>query len=339
MYQSDTATGDLWNSRFEKGVEMLASEHQAVRLGGVYSLWHLFDDSSKPHRIQLIETLCAFVRQPPGDENSSFGLREDVQAVMDVFSLDGGGEEPTLAELSEFIPSAFKIGVDLSNQNIVAGKVPFKPEPEVEYPLKLRSANLDGGRLFNTNLAFSTLRDASLRGVALWGTDLYGAVLRGASLSSPYVVEGHKRPMIMGEYSRGTTDVTIIRNSRLCKANMIGTQLVGTWFYDSDLSSAVLWNANLSRSTILQTDFSNAILIDASLEDAELEGVNFTGANLQGTKLSGINFSGNPRSAIGLTQSQLNQATADPANPPVIDGLNDAETGKPLTWNGGLSRK
>jgi hypothetical protein len=89
MYQSETAVGNLWNARFEKGVEMLASEHQAVRLGGVYALWHLFADSPRPNRIQLIETLCAFVRQPPDDQAPSLRLREDVQAVMSVFTLRG----------------------------------------------------------------------------------------------------------------------------------------------------------------------------------------------------------------------------------------------------------
>ena len=34
-------------------------------------------------------------------------------------------------------------------------------------------------------------------------------------------------------------------------------------------------------------------------------------------------------------QYQLDAARADPDNPPKLDGVLDAETGKPLVWRGG----
>ena len=271
---------------------MLASEHQAVRLGGVYALWHLFEDSPRPNRIQLIETLCAFVRQPPVDQVPTRGLREDVQAVINVFTLSDKGDEPSLVELSKMMKELFEAGAGSEDQTIASGMLFDQKEPEIEYPLNFRSATLDGGRFHNTNLAFSTLRDASIRGVAIWASDLSGAILRGADLSSPYVVEGRKRPRIMDQYNEGTYDVTMVIGSRLRGANMIGAQLVGSWLRDSDFSESLLWNADLSGSTIVQTDFSKATLTGANLAGVHFERANFSGANLQGANVSGANFSG-----------------------------------------------
>ena len=334
MRQSETASGDLWNTRFEKGVEMLASEHQAVRLGGVYALWHLFTDSSRPNRIQLTETLCAFVRQPPGEPTPSLGLREDVQTVMSVFKLSDKEDETSVMELSRQIIKLFERGVGLHEQTEIPLKVYDEQDPEIEYPLNFRSAHLNGARIYNNNFAFSSLRDASLRGATIWASDLSGAILRGADLSSPYVVEGHKQPRIMCQYNEGTLDVTMVIGSRLHEANMIGAQLVGAWLRDSDLSGALLWNADLSSSTIVQTNFSNAILTGANLSGAHLERANFSGANFRGANISGTDFSGLGAPTIGLTQFQLNEAVADPDNPPKLDGVQDSATGAPLAWHG-----
>ncbi len=314
---------------------MLASEHQAVRLGGVYALWHLFADSSRPNRIQLTETLCAFVRQPPGEPIPSRGLREDVQTVMSVFKLTDREDEPSVMELSRQIIELFEKGVSLHEQTVIPLKDYDEQGPEIEYPLNFRSANLAGASLYNNNFAFSSLRDVSLRGATIWASDLSGAILRGADLSSPYVVEGHTQPRIMYQYNEGTADVTMVIGSRLHEANIIGAKLVGAWLRDSDFSGALLWNADLSKSTIVQTNFSNAILAGANLSGAHLESANFTGANLQGTNISGTDFSGLGSPAIGLTQPQLDEAVADPDNPPKLDGVRDSATGAPLAWNGG----
>ena len=63
------------------------------------------------------------------------------------------------------------------------------------------------------------------------------------------------------------------------------------------------------------------------------------GATLSDTDLSGTHFyhphggkATNP--VTGLTQDQLDEACADPDNPPKLDGVLDAETGKPLVWRG-----
>ena len=99
--------------------------------------------------------------------------------------------------------------------------------------------------------------------------------------------------------------------------NRTFTDLSGAHFYDANLELAILKNADLSG---------------AYLFGANLSGVDFAGTNLSGAMLS-INNGSAP--AKGLTQSQLDRARADPNNPPQLDSVVDAETGKPLVWNWG----
>lgn len=110
----------------------------------------------------------------------------------------------------------------------------------------------------------------------------------------------------------------------------------------ADLSFAYLWEGNLS----------GARLRDGSLRGARLNGIDLAGADLQGTDVSGTDFSGRSNDLLvleaeqpqadakpvrGLTQSQLDKALAHPNNPPILDGVTDAE-GCLLSWNGGLWR-
>ena len=53
-------------------------------------------------------------------------------------------------------------------------------------------------------------------------------------------------------------------------------------------------------------------------------------AGLYGTNLSSVDLSG----ASGLTQSDVDGAYADPSVPPKLTYAFDADTGKPLVWNG-----
>ena len=77
----------------------------------------------------------------------------------------------------------------------------------------------------------------------------------------------------------------------------------------------------------MQADLSGANFLDANLNKA----------NISSANLSGVEFSiGGPQTAKGLTQAQLDEARADPINPPKLTGVHDAESGEPLVWRGKL---
>ena len=74
-------------------------------------------------------------------------------------------------------------------------------------------------------------------------------------------------------------------------------------------------------------------LTGASLGISNLTGAVLRGAKLRGTILTRTNLSGADLSAVqGLTQNQLDEACADPDNPPKLDGVHDARTGVLLQW-------
>ena len=104
----------------------------------------------------------------------------------------------------------------------------------------------------------------------------------------------------------------------------------------ADLSRAILWGVDISLASIHGSQLSDAMLANADLSGTVLSHSDLSGAAFRNTRLSGTDFTGgsspDAKPVTGLTQEQLTQACADPDNPPKLDGVRDAETGKPLVW-------
>lgn len=98
-----------------------------------------------------------------------------------------------------------------------------------------------------------------------------------------------------------------------------GLNLAGARLRQADLSLTVMNRTRFSRADMRDVDayggvfsgsnFAGADLTNASFVGAYLDGATFAGARLSGTNLSGAHLA----RAIGLTQSQLNQACGDDA--------------------------
>ena len=94
---------------------------------------------------------------------------------------------------------------------------------------------------------------------------------------------------------------------------------------NSDLAGASFLRADLSGAKLMKADLSNAQFLDADLNRADISDAN----------LSGVEFSiGGRQTAKGLNQAQLDEARADPNNPPKLTGVLDAASGEPLVWQG-----
>ena len=180
------------------------------------------------------------------------------------------------------------------------------------------------------------LQDAYLLGADLHGADLSGANLRGVNLEGSNLLEAN------------LSDVDLI-GVNLHRANLISANRSGSKFYSANLSHVVAQHTDLSN-----TSFGSANLSHAHLEWADLSGANFSTTDLSGALLQNANLSGaligkgtrsrwvtysGPRISevvfARLSQTQLDEARADPDNPPTIDPVVvDAETGEPLVWRG-----
>ena len=86
---------------------------------------------------------------------------------------------------------------------------------------------------------------------------------------------------------------------------------------------------------LMGVDLTYANLIGANLTSVFLSLADLTNATLYSATLTGTVL----HDAKGLTQAQLAQARADPANPPKLDSAFDAKTGKLLEWRDKPCRK
>ena len=120
----------------------------------------------------------------------------------------------------------------------------------------------------------------------------------------------------------------------LASANLGCVRLMG-----ADLSHAVLTDANLSGARLDDANLSDAWLDNANLAGAWLGGANLSGAHLWSTNLSRAFLvlkpddeqgKGDNKVVTGLTQEQLDWAFVNPNHLPKLEGVLDAETGKPL---------
>ena len=321
--QANTAQQGLLNERYQKGAEMLGSEILSVRLGGIYALQRLAEECPEQYHIQNMRLFCAFVRFPTKDQSlesgqmeiephTLLGIRQDIEAVMKAV---GSRAKPliTLERTDSFrldlrgadLPRAQLLDADLSNAYFHHSKFP-------------------GARFANTNLSgaffnYADLSGAEFRDVNFTGTSLFRAKLKCAMLQN-------------ADLPRGDFDYADLSGANLLRAN-----LSGAYFQEAIVTNAWLECANLSGAHFLHANLCGARLMKANLSGANFLEADLNKANLSDANLSGVEFSnGGHQPAKGLTQTQLDEARADPSNPPKLTGVHDAESGKLLVWCGKL---
>ena len=132
-----------------------------------------------------------------------------------------------------------------------------------------------------------------------------------------------------------------LRGADMGHLQVRAARLSGAWLTKANLSGAVLPYADLSSARLRQANLSGAQFRHADLSDANFWGADLSKAILYDANLSGADLSGVDANSPmykepvhGLTQEQLDEAWADSDNPPKLDGVLDAETGKQLIWRG-----
>ena len=106
--------------------------------------------------------------------------------------------------------------------------------------------------------------------------------------------------------------------------------------FEANLSLGILSDVNLSGAWAGRANLSYSIANRANLSRALFPQANFTETDLTDANISGADFTlGDGEGPVeGLTQAQLDKACANPGNPPKLDGVLDATTGKQLVWKG-----
>ena len=340
--QANTAQRGLLNERYQQGAEMLGNNALSVRLGGIYALERLAAEHPQQYHVQIMKLLCAFVCNPTRDEDYEKKLaernadprtlsmpRQDVQAAIDAI----GSRDDVRIEIET--SQDFKlnlIGADLAHAQIGDSNLSSA---------MLHYANLSHTNIFSVDLSGAYLRGTVMKRVDLSDTDFTGARAWKVDLSGAMVRQGNK-PLFDLDYAK--LSPAQLPDGNLAPTHLFDVDLSGKSIHNAELDSVRISNSDLSDTHFLDThfrdtDLSRAEIIQSNLSGASILRTDMSGVTLRDTDLSGVYFydpdGGTATSpATGLTQAQLDEACADPDNPPRLDGVLDAETGKPLVWRG-----
>ncbi len=206
--------------RFGKAIELLGSDKLDIRLGGIYALERIAQDSLKDHWT-VMEVLTAFVREQSRKEyrdyipglsgsSSSIGiidddltLREDIQAALTVIGrrewskVERPNQELNL--MQAFLGKVFLYDADLSNANLFKANLQqstlFRTDlrKAILAEAILIGADLNYAKLNGTNLQFALLHRADLRtSIGLSWAQISKAVITDETMLPPELEERRK---------------------------------------------------------------------------------------------------------------------------------------------------
>ncbi|QIQ01895.1 pentapeptide repeat-containing protein [Streptomyces liangshanensis] len=215
--------------RYTAAVGNLGSDKVDVRLGGIYALERIMQDSRRDHPT-IANVLATYVRTHAAKPAPrSQDVSADIQAALTVLaSRDPKYDATFRPNLREAQLDSVALGSDSLTSPAALGGADLSGAD-------LGSAFLSGADLRDANLAlaqmtYADLCDANLSTTFLTGADLPGANLSGADMTS--------------------TD--------LRGADLSDTRLRGADLSDADLRGADLRGADLSLTTLAGTDLRGA---------------------------------------------------------------------------------
>ena len=149
-WRSRLAQQDLLNKRYQEGAAMLGDDALSVRLAGIYALERLAKDHPWEYHIEVMKSLCAFVRNPTKDEGlGSDKVREDVQATLDSIAACHERQAP--------LEAAEKFWLDLHGSTLTEAKLLAKDFNVAPWPgIKFESASAMAA--YHVGIDFSSAR-------------------------------------------------------------------------------------------------------------------------------------------------------------------------------------
>ncbi|MET8747837.1 pentapeptide repeat-containing protein [Streptomyces sp. NPDC004728] len=222
--------------RYNAAVGNIGDDSPDVRLGGIYALQRIMDDSPRdqPSIVNVLSTYIRNHAKKPKQDTAASNTRlaSDVQAALTTLgSRDRDHDGTARIDLS----GAHLLGADLTN------------------------ADLTGAYLSHADLTASSLNSASLTNAVLFDADLSGAYLSHADLSHADLTDAH------------LTNANL-PDAHLSHANLSHANLTDAHLSDANLSDANLLSANLSHADLTDADLTDAFLFGTDLSGADLTG-------------------------------------------------------------------
>ncbi|MFF8848043.1 pentapeptide repeat-containing protein [Streptomyces sp. NPDC015127] len=305
--------GQITN-RFTAAIGHLGSGSMDVRLGGIYALGRIMNDSDRDQRT-VMSVLSAYVREhaplptgstkQPDAEAVRISVPADVSAALSVLTsrrpeLDGGlkidlrrtdlrhwDSMPGASATFVHLDGAILTRTDLRAADLVNGR--FRGAELIQ--ANLSEAAMFGADLSHADLGMAQLRNTDLGDAHLSGAsfcdnqsgecaDLTGTALIGADLTHTRLSGADlSKAIFCAKVRREGAQKPVLECAALSGANLTGTALNGV-----DLAGANLSGADLTDANLTNTDLRNADLRKANLTRAHLEGAKLGGAHLDGAR-------------------------------------------------------
>jgi uncharacterized protein YjbI with pentapeptide repeats len=258
----------LITERFTRSIEQLGSKEETIRIGGIYALERIANDSPRD-RLTIVEVLSSFIRGKQAIKSQDYqqlsGISTDAQAAL------------TVIKRRKIDSSDTDKVVDLSGANLKS--------------CNLLKANLDRVKLNRSILINGDLRQAKLTGANLSDTDLTKANLTQANLD--------RVNLMQASLTAANLTNAKLHQANLNKADLSDALLDGCQFQQASLSSANLMGAVCIQADFRKANFSKSNLSRVDFSGANLDLVNFTDTNINKTDF---------RHAKNITIEQMKQA-------------------------------
>jgi uncharacterized protein YjbI with pentapeptide repeats len=282
--------------RFTKAIDQLGAvdtkgeKKVEVRLGGIYALARIADQSKKDHT-PIMDVLCAYLRE--NDPNTPSKKSDDPLGKVTVLGAQNrlvhtGPSQDTQAILT------------------VLGTRNRGYETE-DYYLDLRGTNLTGANLDATNFSGADLAAANL-----YVAEFERADLHEADFTAAYLVSAK---FVRADLHGATFTSANLTGAYLDRANLSGAGLEGADLSDAYLDDADLRGAHLSGVKLRSTRFYRADLRGTDLQMMDFDNANLDGADLRGADL---------HNARNVTQQRI-EATKGDSSTRLPEGLHMPE--------------
>ncbi|MCL7429802.1 pentapeptide repeat-containing protein [Streptomyces sp. YS415] len=152
--------------RYNNAVGNIGDDSLEVRLGGIYALQRIMEDSPRDQP-SIVNVLSTYIRNHAKEP----GPASDVQAALTALGSRDRAHDGTA---NVHLRNTYLFGADLSNANLGGADL---------FGANLTAADLSGADLTAAGLRGADLRDATLKGANLTDANLIGANLDGADLT------------------------------------------------------------------------------------------------------------------------------------------------------------
>ena len=223
------STERLVTERFGKAIEQLGNTDRSVRVGAIYALERIENDSLKDYWT-IIEVLTLFVQERSASA-SSLDIKNEAQATP----------SPRPSQAPQSVP------IDVQAALTVIGRRNSKNDPAGK-SINLASTNLTKASFMDASLKLADLSKANLQGANLASANLQGAYLKGANLQRAYL----KGANLQGAYLVDTNLTgAILHEANLSRAKISLEDVQGGNLVKGGLSTAVLCETQLPEDSQL----------------------------------------------------------------------------------------